>query len=244
MPCPSRSVGAVVAALALTTTLGLGGCGGGETVSQAIGYEQAGPDEMTVIKRPPLTVPPDFNLRPPRPDEPRSEADDASKAAKETLIGPSSELAPAATEKPEATLVKATTSPEPTSAGDRAKATLTGQKVAAAKEEDWQRYHKTPPLLNQEEEVAAATIEGTPSAGEIALLSRTNRVERDLDALNETRDENRVDGALLRRLLAWEPTPKEAAEQGTDGDLEAEAESVVQITRREQTPVSAGNSLE
>lgn len=234
MPCPYRPGGLAVAAV--TLALGLSGCGGsGETVGEALGYEQKGPDEMTVIKRPPLTVPPDFNLRPPRPGEPQSEADAASKAARETLIGPSSDLAP---ENPSVAPVNVASSSEVTRAGDRAKATLTGQ------EEDWQRFHKSPPLLPENGQAAEATVEAPPSAGQSALLSRSNRVERDLDALKETRDENRVDGALLRRLLAWQPAPTDPETADAGGVDRPKPGDIVKIVRREQTSVSTGISSE
>lgn len=241
MPCPSRSGNVAIPALALALAFGLSGCGGGETVGEAMGYEQTGPDEMNVIKRPPLTVPPDFNLRPPRPDEPSSDADDASKAARETLIGPSSGLAPDLPGATDIAPANGTSPSDEPSAANRAQATLTGQKVAANQDQDWQQYHKSPPLAPKEENVAEAAVEATPSAGQTALLSRTNRVERDLDALNETRSENRVDGALLRRLIAWKPEATDADADKSDGK---KPETIVQIVRREQTPVSSGTSPE
>lgn len=85
-----RSKRTSIAILGLVSSLGLAGCGGGETVQQALGYEQRGPDEMAVIKRPPLIVPPDYNLRPPRPGGPDADSTAASDAARRTLIGPSS----------------------------------------------------------------------------------------------------------------------------------------------------------
>lgn len=208
----------------LALVIGLGGCGSGETVGERLGYELKGPDEMAVIKRPPLTVPPDYNLRPPRPGESRSNADDASRAARETLVGPSSEL-PSATGEG-AVLVNAPSSEISGNAGDRAKATLLGQESS----------QKSPPRLENE------ATDDPPSAGQSALLSHSNRVERNVDALNETRAENRIDSALLRRLLAFEPTPEGA--EGTAEDGELESQKVVQIVRREQTPVTAGTTSE
>ncbi|MGI9421032.1 MAG: DUF3035 domain-containing protein [Geminicoccaceae bacterium] len=85
-----RSKRTSIAILSLVSSLGLVGCGGG-TVQEALGYEQRGPDEMAVIRRPPLIVPPDYNLRPPRPGEADAGSEAASEAARKTLIGPSSE---------------------------------------------------------------------------------------------------------------------------------------------------------
>lgn len=44
----------------------LAGCGNGNW-KQAIGIEPTSPDEFAVESRAPLTIPPDFNLRPPEP---------------------------------------------------------------------------------------------------------------------------------------------------------------------------------
>lgn len=70
----------------------LEGCSRADSVQEALGYEQRGPDEMAVIKRPPLIVPPDYNLRPPRAADQTAGNVAASNAARRTLIGPSSSL--------------------------------------------------------------------------------------------------------------------------------------------------------
>jgi len=55
------------------------GCGSGW--KQALGIEPTSPDEFAVESRAPLTIPPDFNLRPPAPGTPRpQEVSAASKA--------------------------------------------------------------------------------------------------------------------------------------------------------------------
>ncbi len=45
------------------------------------------PDEFAVVERPPLSMPPDFSLRPPRPGAPRPQEVDTSQRANETLFG-------------------------------------------------------------------------------------------------------------------------------------------------------------
>lgn len=40
------------------------------TISETIGMNREAPDEFTVVSRPPLSLPPEFTLRPPRPGEP------------------------------------------------------------------------------------------------------------------------------------------------------------------------------
>lgn len=60
------SLVAVLAACAAAS-----GC---QQFSQAIGAEKVAPDEFRVVTRAPLSVPPDFGLRPPRPGEARPAA--------------------------------------------------------------------------------------------------------------------------------------------------------------------------
>ena len=181
--------------LTLAIALGLSGCGGsGQTVGEALGYGQKGPDEMAVIKRPPLVLPPDYNLRPPRPGEQRADVANVGDRARRTLLGGAS--------------------------------------------------------------VAEETDGATPSAGQAALLGRTNRIERDLDTLTYGRSENRVDGALLRRLLTWQPSDDtEAAGAGERALLDQAADAaaggegttspaIVQIVRRQQTPIDPGTISE
>jgi hypothetical protein len=65
-----------VACVALTMLLG--GC---SNWKQTLGIEPVSPDEFAVESRAPLTIPPEFNLRPPEPGAPRpQEASMASKA--------------------------------------------------------------------------------------------------------------------------------------------------------------------
>lgn len=205
------SRGALLAALGLASSVALGGCERkSATVQEALGYERAGPDEMAVIKRPPLIVPPDFNLRPPRPGDQALAQEAASEATRKTLLGPSA---------------SAETSPaegEASPAGKDARAILTGT------------------ASGENGEASSGT--GTSSEGQNLLISRTNRVEQDLDALTESRAENRVDNALLRRLLAFDPDAPPAPAEGEEADVgEAveDAADVVQIVSRTQTPVGS-----
>ncbi|MEL6961263.1 MAG: DUF3035 domain-containing protein [Pseudomonadota bacterium] len=153
----------------------LSACGGGETVGEALGYGLSGPDEMAVIKRPPLTVPPDFNLRPPRSGDDAAQARDASNAARQTLLGTTA------------------------GSGENQQPTSDGQNL---------------------------------------LISRSDRTELDLDKLAETRAENRVDGALLRRLLAWNPEDQGAGTaDGADGD--GVGSKPIEVVSRSQTVIDA-----
>tara|TARA_R110002096_G_scaffold196794_2_gene379765 strand:+ start:2178 stop:2750 length:573 start_codon:yes stop_codon:yes gene_type:complete len=58
-------------------------------VRQALGAEKVTPDEFRVVTIAPLTVPPEYNLRPPRPGEPRPEEIYPDQQARAALLGAS-----------------------------------------------------------------------------------------------------------------------------------------------------------
>lgn len=72
-----------VAAAAAALAAGLAGCG--ERTRQAIGLDRRAPDEFAVVTRAPLSVPPDFNLRPPVPGAPRPQEPEVTEQAREIL---------------------------------------------------------------------------------------------------------------------------------------------------------------
>ena len=209
------SRGALLLALTLALSPALGGCERkSATVQEALGYERAGPDEMAVIKRPPLIVPPDYNLRPPRPGDQDLAQEAASEATRRTLLGPSA--------SGEASPAEGGASPSGDEAQSDARAILTGAASSGA--------GKAPPA------------DGASSEGQNLLISRTNRVEQDLDALTESRAENRVDSALLRRLLDFAPDNRPAPAEGEDSDDSEAAEDaagLVQIVSRSQTLIGS-----
>ncbi|MEZ5960536.1 MAG: DUF3035 domain-containing protein [Hyphomonadaceae bacterium] len=73
---------ALVAILAAATAAT--GC---SSVSRAIGASRSSPDEFRVMTHAPLTLPPDYNLRPPRPGEARPGESDPSTEARTALFG-------------------------------------------------------------------------------------------------------------------------------------------------------------
>lgn len=64
--------------------LGLQGC---SDISSAIGNKKQSPDEFAVVARPPLSLPPNFALRPPTPGEPRPQERDVTKSAERLVLG-------------------------------------------------------------------------------------------------------------------------------------------------------------
>ena len=64
--------------------LALGAC---EGTKEQLGLTKKPPDEFRVHARAPLSVPPDFNLRPPRPGEARPQEGTTSQQAQRTVFG-------------------------------------------------------------------------------------------------------------------------------------------------------------
>jgi len=63
--------------------LTLGGCG---ESGRIFGFERGGPDEFTVVRNQPLSMPPNATLRPPQPGTARSTRDFSSNQAREDLL--------------------------------------------------------------------------------------------------------------------------------------------------------------
>jgi hypothetical protein len=81
----SRFRHCLVAALLLGCGLPLAGCDSGG-LSRTFGLSRDAPDEFTVTTRAPLSMPPDFTLRPPRPGAPRPQEQSVQRQAEETLV--------------------------------------------------------------------------------------------------------------------------------------------------------------
>ncbi|WP_259782291.1 DUF3035 domain-containing protein [Aestuariispira ectoiniformans] len=78
-----RKSGILIAGVCL---LALSGCGG-QSAGKILGLEKRSPDEFTVVSRAPLTLPPDFGLRPPDPNAKRSREQIARDEAEAALFG-------------------------------------------------------------------------------------------------------------------------------------------------------------
>lgn len=69
----------------------LAACGNGDALSRTFGFTRDAPDEFMVTTRAPLSMPPDFSLRPPRPGAPRPMEESEQRQAEGALV-PQSEL--------------------------------------------------------------------------------------------------------------------------------------------------------
>lgn len=71
-------------ALAAAALLVLAGC---DDTKRALGINKSVPDEFAVVRRAPLVMPPDFNLRPPAPGSERPQEGTTSEQARNALMG-------------------------------------------------------------------------------------------------------------------------------------------------------------
>lgn len=71
----------------LFAALSLAACSGDNDIKQNLGIKVPPPDEFSVVTRAPLSVPPDYTLRPPRPGEGRPMEISVRDQAKKTVFG-------------------------------------------------------------------------------------------------------------------------------------------------------------
>jgi hypothetical protein len=91
----------------------LSGCSG-DKLSRTFGLTRDAPDEYTVTTRAPLSMPPDYNLRPPRPGAPRPQEQSERQQAEEVLAPQTALNTPVATASPgQAALIQEAGPPAP-----------------------------------------------------------------------------------------------------------------------------------
>ena len=89
--CPRIGRGLVLGLGALALAATLSACEGG--IGDALGLGKNAPDEFAVVRSAPLTLPPDFTLRPPRPGEARPNEESVREQAKVALFNEAGALA-------------------------------------------------------------------------------------------------------------------------------------------------------
>jgi len=77
--------GVLTAVGLLTVLFVVAGCS--DKSGNILGFEKSAPDEFAVVKRAPLTLPPNYGLRPPRPGTARPQAVSPRDEAKKSVIG-------------------------------------------------------------------------------------------------------------------------------------------------------------
>ena len=77
-------IGMVRGTVVVALLLALGAC---SNVKQQLGLTKNSPDEFRVVSRAPLTVPPNFGLRPPQPGAARPQTGSPTEQARRTVFG-------------------------------------------------------------------------------------------------------------------------------------------------------------
>ena len=81
------SLNRVAVAFAVTAGVAAMGLAGCTAAGRALGITKVTPDEFRIVTKAPLTVPPDYSLRPPAPGEPRPQELQPESAARNALLG-------------------------------------------------------------------------------------------------------------------------------------------------------------
>jgi hypothetical protein len=85
-PVTHRTGGPTLAfAVLAIATITLAGCGNTD-LTRTFGLTRDAPDEYTVTTQPPLSMPPDFSVRPPNPGAPRPQQTSEQQQAEEALV--------------------------------------------------------------------------------------------------------------------------------------------------------------
>ena len=92
-----------VTATLVVGALALSAC---SNASRTLGLDPAPPDEFTVVSKAPLTIPPDFNLRPPKPGAARPQEQTPTARAQAALVGDAQPAASAPTTPGETALLQ------------------------------------------------------------------------------------------------------------------------------------------
>jgi hypothetical protein len=190
----------------------LGGC---EGIRESLGMGKHPPDEFQVVSRAPLSIPPDFNLRPPEPGAPRPQEGTPRDQAQSAVFNsasqgePSDPLAPVATAAPTVPVEEAESiddiptlatmgAPDWGDAGEPAQGTAPEPASAPA---------SAPAPAASPAPAAAGT-----SAGESALLQRSGAsgvdpsIRRTVEL--ETNEIIESDTRFIDRLIFWQDRPE------------------------------------
>lgn len=84
----ARNLGFLPTLAVMLAVGAMAGCGG---LGKSLGFGKQSPDEFAVVRNAPLTLPPDYSLRPPRPGARRPQEETIRQQAENTLFNRTSE---------------------------------------------------------------------------------------------------------------------------------------------------------
>jgi hypothetical protein len=217
--------------------LQLGGCSKG-TVQDALGMSKRAPDEFAVVRRAPLIVPPDYDLRPPEPGAPRPNVGRTADQARVALTGNQAEPSPAA---------QALAGATPPTAGQAVTGSATGAAPgsvpASAMADDLlsagtnipnigstMTSATTPPPTASTAPAVTAAPASAPAGqtgetpGETAMVALAGGNQADPDIRRTIAEENQaladVESSLFTRIVEW----RQPSTMGATIDAPAEAQ--------------------
>jgi Protein of unknown function (DUF3035) len=220
--------------LVMVAILALGGCARG-SVQQALGLGKRAPDEFAVVKRAPLIVPPEYDLRPPDPGAPRPNIGRTADQARIAMTGsgeaPSSAAQILGTAAPSTAAPSVANAPGATA---RSNGVATGSVGAAAVADDLLAAGTRAPATGTT--TAAPQTPGTAvgaavpvaahgeTRGELALVSLAGGDQADPAIRRAIAEENQaladVEASLFTRVVKW----REPSTLGATIDAPAEAQ--------------------
>ncbi len=185
--CAYRGVraGAVVGCLA-AFGLTLSAC---TNLMDSLGLTKKAPDEFRVVTRAPLSLPPDFILRPPRPGAPRPQEPTVLDRARSTLYGTPSRSARGARSKGEQALLK---SARATEVSPAIRLTIEREQALRVEQDEtlletlmfWTTSESSGTVVDPTKEAArirqASAAGVPPSEGETAIIERRTKTIFDI----------------------------------------------------------------
>lgn len=215
--------------LGMVAILALGGCARG-SVQEALGLGKRAPDEFAVVKRAPLIVPPEYDLRPPDPGAPRPNIGRTADQARIAMTG--SREAPSSASQILGTAAPASANAPVAGAGSNGAGT--GSVGAAAVADDLLAAGTrapangaataVPPTTSTTAGAAAPVAAQGETRGELALVALAGGDQADPAIRRQIAEENQaladVEASLFTRVVKW----RDPSTMGATIDAPAEAQ--------------------
>jgi hypothetical protein len=190
---------------AAVLAVGLGGC---EGIRDSLGIGKHPPDEFQVVSRAPLSMPPDFNLRPPQPGVPRPQEGTPRDQAQNAIFNATGQPVPAEPGAPVATAAP-TTPVEPATTIDSIDSVPSLAAIAGPEPAQPSSAAPAASSVGTQPLAPGPSVPSVPvSSGEAALLQRSGAAGAD-PAIRQTVDQETKeiqdsDSQFIDRLIFWQ----------------------------------------